>query len=948
MKSRLLFFSLLLVSFALAQVPENIQRYRNDAKGNIQNRKKGLLDGNRVRTIFHNDGQVSDWFDGAVGAPHLEWPKGTGHRHLDGYTFMVGAKIKTLSGTIITPIETSYREEMDKNPITGEIWGFEPVAGYTDSLGTTVSISNNKNSWPQVWPSALGLSADWNGEWNGYFGKGAKDGVVETFYVMDDSRDKEFTYSPNNFFPVASDSDRGGLGLRVEVRGMQFQHQILQDIIFWNYEVTNISDNDYDTTAFGMFIDPSVGSVNNDGAVNPALNMVYAWAPTGMGLPDNYKTGYVGISVLYSPNGINNKNISSIYFGMLADKGPTGVWPKNDNVMWSKMTGGFVDTAITNSNISIVIAGNVFNFPRWTSERFDVGMILGNDLSEIIFKKYIAQSIHKNNFVVPDSISQLGNLQLTVQSPTVHSTLSGNISIVWNVGGSVGQAISYVYISSNGGNDWSLLGEDNNNAKSLLWNTSLFPDGILYKIGIMTIAGTGIGYIETDNFITVNNSGNAKPEILIYNPKPQIILAGNYNIIWHGGDADGDSSVVNLFYRLKTESMWTNIVSSISSSVGSYQWNTKNIPNSSANDYELKVEIISNTDTSSVITSGFSITNTFISKPGEPFILSKKAMGTGTINFNIINPLSITGHSYLITFFQKVDLTVAGTITDVNSGEQKLTGIEPLDNNHETKTFDGIRMSIANDKLEPDFAHIGWVSGTSTFPISANFDYLFPTISKRLPYDYQITFSNAIVDTALLEDIPVFIKLPVRFSIKNLSTNKKAYFLVQDVDLSNSLTKGDTIRIIDDYIDMGNFHLVWSLGYGSTQSNIPEPTLGDVYLIKTKKPFAVGDSIIFTTQGLVSVKKINNIIPLDFSLSQNYPNPFNPVTTIQFSIPVENNVELRVYDILGKEIVTLVQERLRAGEYSVKFDGSKYSSGTYFMRLQSGDNVGMKKLMLVK
>ncbi len=155
MKSRLLFFSLLLVSFALAQVPENIQRYRNDAQGNIQNRKKGLLDANKVRTVFQNNGEVSDWFGGAVSAPHLEWPKGTGHRHLDGYTFMVGAKTKTLSGTIITPIETSYREEMDKDPITGNLWGFEPVAGYANPSSPSVAISIDKSTFPSVWSSAL-------------------------------------------------------------------------------------------------------------------------------------------------------------------------------------------------------------------------------------------------------------------------------------------------------------------------------------------------------------------------------------------------------------------------------------------------------------------------------------------------------------------------------------------------------------------------------------------------------------------------------------------------------------------------------------------------------------------------------------------------------------------------------------------------------------------------
>ena len=410
MKLRVLLLLLSFIPLAFAQIPENIQRYRGDTKGNIEYRKKGLLDGNRVRTVFQNNGEVSEWFDGAVSAPHLEWPKGTGHRHLDGYSFMVGAKVKTSGGNTITPIETSYREEMDYDPMTHELWGFEPIAGYANSLGTSVAMSNNNNSYPVAWSPALGLGSDWNGEWYGYFGKGIKEGVLETFYAMDDSRDKEFTYSPNSFYPVASDSERGGLGLRVEVRGLQFQHHLLQDIIFWNYEVTNISDNDYDTTAFGMFMDPSVGSVNNDGAVNSALNMVYTWAPSGKGLPNNYTTGYVGISVLYSPGSMDNKNISSLYLNILSDKGPASVWPKNDNVMWGAMTSGFTDTAVTNANISVVIGSNIFKFSKWTSKKFIVGMILGNDLPEIIQKKSYTQRAYDNNYIVSDSILSVENI----------------------------------------------------------------------------------------------------------------------------------------------------------------------------------------------------------------------------------------------------------------------------------------------------------------------------------------------------------------------------------------------------------------------------------------------------------------------------------------------------------------------------------------------------------
>lgn len=93
----------------------------------------------------------------------------------------------------------------------------------------------------------------------------------------------------------------------------------------------------------------------------------------------------------------------------------------------------------------------------------------------------------------------------------------------------------------------------------------------------------------------------------------------------------------------------------------------------------------------------------------------------------------------------------------------------------------------------------------------------------------------------------------------------------------------------------------------------------------------------------------NNLsIPKEYSLSQNYPNPFNPVTNIKYQIPKDGLVTLKVYDITGREIVKLVNEVKQAGNYTVSFNGSNFASGVYFYRIQSGDFVQVKKMILIK
>jgi hypothetical protein len=85
-----------------------------------------------------------------------------------------------------------------------------------------------------------------------------------------------------------------------------------------------------------------------------------------------------------------------------------------------------------------------------------------------------------------------------------------------------------------------------------------------------------------------------------------------------------------------------------------------------------------------------------------------------------------------------------------------------------------------------------------------------------------------------------------------------------------------------------------------------------------------------------------------YSLSQNYPNPFNPTTTIEFTLPETQNVKLIVYDVLGREVARLVDGRLQAGAHNVTFKAAQHASGMYFYRLEAGDFVQTKKLMLLK
>ena len=123
--------------------------------------------------------------------------------------------------------------------------------------------------------------------------------------------------------------------------------------------------------------------------------------------------------------------------------------------------------------------------------------------------------------------------------------------------------------------------------------------------------------------------------------------------------------------------------------------------------------------------------------------------------------------------------------------------------------------------------------------------------------------------------------------------------------------------------------------------------------IKRDAPVNVKDSVEFliTDNKSVFQKKLfilNYNPPANYKLEQNFPNPFNPVTTIQYQLPVDAKVTLKVYDILGAEVTTLVNEVQQAGYKQVQFNATALASGVYVYRLATGNYISIKKMMVVK
>jgi photosystem II stability/assembly factor-like uncharacterized protein len=181
------------------------------------------------------------------------------------------------------------------------------------------------------------------------------------------------------------------------------------------------------------------------------------------------------------------------------------------------------------------------------------------------------------------------------------------------------------------------------------------------------------------------------------------------------------------------------------------------------------------------------------------------------------------------------------------------------------------------------------------------------------------------------------------------------------VDISGNLPDVPVNSIIIDYDEDSTLYIGTDAGVFFTQNlgtewavlgtGLPNSPVFDLnYHQPTKKLVAGthGRSLFEFDLTLTSIDEDKGTILSGFELYQNFPNPFNPSTTIKFSLPEGELVNLRVYDVIGNEIAELLNEERSAGTYSVEFDASKLASGTYIYKLQAGGKTEVRKMLLIK
>ncbi|RPH97888.1 MAG: hypothetical protein EHM72_13235, partial [Calditrichaeota bacterium] len=219
--------------------------------------------GNQLRTTFYNEGYVGHR-TGINPDDIGEWPINSGHNYINLIPYFFLSEVKDTEGIIrhISSEANGITTGNDNDSASADsredgTWQcLAPLPGFANPETQRAAMSHQPNTWPSTWPDKFEDAVDpgWPASWNGYFGKNILNADQESYYMMDDYQNDEFS-----FFPDSTDLDRRGLGLRGAVRGFQWSNVLVEDVLFQLVDVKNIGTYNHSKMDFGIMSGPVFG-----------------------------------------------------------------------------------------------------------------------------------------------------------------------------------------------------------------------------------------------------------------------------------------------------------------------------------------------------------------------------------------------------------------------------------------------------------------------------------------------------------------------------------------------------------------------------------------------------------------------------------------------------------------------------------------------------------------
>ena len=930
-------------------------------------RRAGFIDANNVKMVHGNWGVLGQPGEsGSRGA----WPFAT-NGYIGDLSFLIGAELPGLPITAhsVVGVAVSRPGTPDMSQ-TGKSWTFEPVDGFSNPVDSRIAVSTDPSTWPAAWPD----HPDWKGPggeplWNGLGGPGVFVADQESFYIVDDSNDERYSYFLNNdrgieFKPDSINPFRNGLGLRVAVRHLEWNHPLLKDALFSVYDITNEGTQTYGKIVFGQLNGTYVGVTSSDYSQNeydddvsllfhgPNIVLTRDFTPHMRNPLWVGPNGMLGHGFVATPVG---EAIAS-YHGFIP---AANIRFDDDESLWQKLTPGyfgipviFADTLApeAGADADYIMGSGYFTLAPGDTQRVVTILAYGYSKEEVEQKVEIARAFWNRGF----------DMQKVYEAVTLNSfegptTLQGTVSINWSSG--IGNGTVGIWFSPDHAKTWKPVATGLPHQGSYSWNTALQADCSFGTIRLLARDSTGKmqGFDESTANIIVDNASNGSPTLFISQQQtatPVVFEADSIQLSLLLGDPEGQPLLIRAYYQTEPGGSWTlfdYFARPGEPSECMLTFRVRDLPN--APRFSILLEASDGVFVTSDSTIPFIKQSQRIEVERDRVVHASGA-SESPFGVRVIDRAKLTGDEYVVSFDDSSNFPLK--TVEVWNRTKNGIALSPaiLVSNVESPAFDGL-VFWANDTV----THVpasGLRLNRSVPPntfISCQVTNIYPGDYPQwvrgfpAANDYVIVFSDSIVTASIANDALFLPSQPVNFRVFERSSMRSIPFsgYVQEGIMEILLIEGGP----------GDFGFTWDVLLVTPPLNPPLKS-GDSLFITTSKGFSARDTVVISGTLVAGVERREDQIS-SFVLAQNYPNPFNPQTRISYVLYSTSRVSLKIYDLLGREIVELVGKDMPAGHHSVTWKPAHLASGMYFYRFEaipaadpSTRCVNVKKMVLLR
>lgn len=945
MKNVSSFLTLSLVFLVLFQFTVSPQ-----TKGLTSEIRQAFLSANGIKSVVFNYGSIGK--PNYLGNLYDLAYKGLGYMYDFGP--VVGTKVLSANGdsVIIFSDPQILASQGDYDPTGTLKWGWLPRAGYANSLSNEIASKNKPETWPVNW-------TEWP-EDPAFTGS-----LDEVYYVMDDFTNREFLY-----FPSSQDTSMRGLGLSCEVRIMQFGGNLSNSLII-KYRLKNEGTNPLNNLWFSFYGDPHMGGPNDyaddvleyfSEPFSPRYPNTFGFihCSDGDGRGDfNLKTYSLNFVPL---DGFGENKISSLFsenYGIL--------FPKDDGAFYSALENGLSarDTIISEMDYMLVFSGEKFSLSPGETKDFLLALVFADGL----LKSLERVSEIRNHYLWRDMqntpAASGGNLEYSIditQFPT--GDQSGNILFSWAYTGVSLNAKLFIEISSNNGATWLAVKDDLPVNGSYSLQSENYLDGRNYLARLVAYNPadrTKYYYKVVPEKFTINNAVNAQPEIQVITDFENLTVS-RLPFTFEVNCEDADNTILNysLYYQIADDSAFIPVTlhKQVNEGINQIVLPEGNLPNRST--YKLKFVLSDGIVDTSITTGQFSIERDAGFYP-ENAVLHKSGVSDAVLRPAIVDHRGINyGSEYEITFNNLPQKDSVGFVSVKNlTTGSLLLDKEKISPFGSTTPFENIYLDIFDEATRINYSQTGFsdTSLNNYFSIQLPMTIGNPLYWRKTPEDWILVFNSLDTNSqgnylfpadTLINQSSNPVIAPFRLESVTHGIKGKALVYEPASTRNGKWDKGESVILRPTFLQH-NLDLTWQINF-SFPTEIA-PTAGDTLFISTLKGLSPADTFIFKADSNFILTSINgnSLVPISNVLYNNYPNPFNPATIIKFSLANNAYIELKVYDILGREVSKLLSGEVTKGEHTVLFEANTLASGVYIYLLKvNGATLQTKKMLLLR